>query len=56
MRWRVSETASTARKSSERLVDQRLDEIEQAAPGLGVAGGDARLDEHLLFPVARAVA
>ena len=36
------------------LVDQRLDEIEQFAPGPAIAGGHTRLDQHLQFPVASA--
>ena len=55
MRSRVSETASTARKSSVRRVDQRLDEFQQFAAQGQVAGAHARLDQHLLFPVARAL-
>ncbi len=37
------------------LVDERLDELEQAGARLGLAGRDPRLDQHLLFPIARAL-
>jgi len=37
------------------LIDQRLDEIEQRLARLCIARGDSRLDEHLLFPIARAL-
>ena len=37
------------------LVDQRLDELQQSGARLGLAGRNPRLDQHLLFPVARAL-
>src|SRR5690348_7184241 len=37
------------------LIDERLDEIEQRGSGLPLAGGNTRLDEHLFFPVPRAL-
>ena len=36
-------------------VDQRLDEFQQIAPRLALAGRDAGLDEHLQLPVAAAL-
>ena len=38
------------------LVDQRFDELEEGGAGLALSGGDARLDQHLLLPVAGALA
>ena len=36
------------------FVNQRLDEFQQFPAGLGIARRDARLDQHLQFPVAPA--
>ncbi len=42
-------------KIERRLIDQGLDEIEQRLARLHISRGDPRLDEHLLFPIPRAL-
>ena len=42
------------REIQRRLIDPRLDGIEQLAAGRELARGDASLDQHLQFPVAAA--
>ena len=38
------------------LVNQRFDKLQQGGAGLALSGGEAGLDQHLLLPIARAVA
>ncbi len=54
MRARVSETASTVSEVGGRVVDQRLDKLQQFTPGPVVSRGDSRFDQHLELPVAPA--